>query len=1101
MSDEKIPAFREFCNDLYGKILESSKIVDVDEIFVNGDQFNFSLRPTDYDPTTKEYATRTYVPNDDPFAIHRYVIDFDISSILQENVIKQFLPEYAEYFSDINRFSPITAEELAQLKDILVKRSSFSNQFKGTKTAIEFVLSIFANAMGRYLISADPDPYHNFVYRISTDLSRDLWLKDVKPIVHPNGWGDRYILIVPDHPDYVQLRGEAEIAESIAHTPACFSYLTAGMAWDRLIHNDALARIDDYHTHYKFGFHPYAYFEPLNYLDSVRIELMRPGSFGVTIDRTSGDSVYTLTYNNPGVALEYVWTVYRYGVIVKEQHTFGPTFSFTSVDDSPFEVEVTLKRDDWTMTVGPWTLGVFNQPGLSTPENPAHSYANLTTEERRNQCFEMVNADNGDDHHTLRYHDSAYDGDMTDGWMSEPMTVLYDTDLALASNYQTNRVFYDGPEMVDQYIWSIEKNGHPLQILTTGSPEVIIATSEWETEPETVLGSQTWPHAGTKSGWTVTLTIKAGTVEQVVGSVTFGTMPDITAPSSFDFLGKPASQTNNTTATFTIGPNPDVAQYRWKLDNGTWSAPVERVGSVWDNLVLPSLGEGSHTLYYKATDSAGNWSVEWSYTWTVDTTAPIVTIVTSFGSVANHTNATLNVDSSSGDAVDYDYRVDGGAWSARRSFALDIVINSITEGSHTVEARGYDGAGNTATVSKTWTVDRTAPVVDITAGFPAVSPTNAQDYVFTVGGGGATEYQYRFDGGTWSAWTPIATPITLTNLYDGTHTINLLGRDEAGNTQVTMTTRTWVMESSRLEAVIPASLDYGSEFVITPTEIVKPGLDGSVYLFNRNNLTTPVRGFNYTPFAYSRGVLGIKYDEVRNKFYILSSASSFMGNPTYRLHEVDATTLVQTKIITVATNVLNKFTGYGSIWSTNDYVYVPTSKTTIAKYDKNTFTLQNTVTLSSTPPDDVISSINKDNIVYLVSWYYSATLSSYNLDTGALIASVGIGSYPGVNAVYDPTLDRIILSTGLYDPVTLSRTFSTPISARVACVVPGYMFIVELPYYNNPLQFKKFRLSDGALVQTITINTMNTVGTAIYDSFENRFWTYQSTGNLIVINP
>jgi len=47
-------------------------------------------------------------------------------------------------------------------------------------------------------------------------------------------------------------------------------------------------------------------------------------------------------------------------------------------------------------------------------------------------------------------------------------------------------------------------------------------------------------------------------------------------------------------------------------------------------------------------------------------------------------------------------------------------------------------------------------------------------------GSGFTHYQWRLDGGLWSGETAIATPITLTNLANGPHHVEVIGRNDAG---------------------------------------------------------------------------------------------------------------------------------------------------------------------------------------------------------------------------------------------------------------------------------------------------------------------------------
>jgi hypothetical protein len=63
------------------------------------------------------------------------------------------------------------------------------------------------------------------------------------------------------------------------------------------------------------------------------------------------------------------------------------------------------------------------------------------------------------------------------------------------------------------------------------------------------------------------------------------------------------------------------------------------------------------------------------------------------------------------------------------------------------------------------------PTATLTPGFAFGTGTNAAGYL---------TYKYRLNNGAYSAETPTGTPITLTNLPDGTYTVYALGRNDAG---------------------------------------------------------------------------------------------------------------------------------------------------------------------------------------------------------------------------------------------------------------------------------------------------------------------------------
>jgi hypothetical protein len=77
-------------------------------------------------------------------------------------------------------------------------------------------------------------------------------------------------------------------------------------------------------------------------------------------------------------------------------------------------------------------------------------------------------------------------------------------------------------------------------------------------------------------------------------------------------------------------------------------------------------------------------------------------------------------------------------------------------------------------------------------------------------GSGFTDYRWRLDDGAWSAETPSARPIKLTNLAQGSHHVDVIGKNDAGSYQndallgtdaVVTTSRTWTVDRthSRLQ--------------------------------------------------------------------------------------------------------------------------------------------------------------------------------------------------------------------------------------------------------------------------------------------------------------
>jgi len=92
--------------------------------------------------------------------------------------------------------------------------------------------------------------------------------------------------------------------------------------------------------------------------------------------------------------------------------------------------------------------------------------------------------------------------------------------------------------------------------------------------------------------------------------------------------------------------------------------------------------------------------------------------------------------------------------------------------------------------------------------------TPGRDATLTIGGPGIWVYKWRRNGGPWSADIPLVTasvlnggpftanmhdnpaPITLTNLHDGTHTVEVLGRNSGGDWQETPAAVTWTVQNT-----------------------------------------------------------------------------------------------------------------------------------------------------------------------------------------------------------------------------------------------------------------------------------------------------------------
>jgi len=210
--------------------------------------------------------------------------------------------------------------------------------------------------------------------------------------------------------------------------------------------------------------------------------------------------------------------------------------------------------------------------------------------------------------------------------------------------------------------------------------------------------------------------------------------------------------------------------------------------------------EGENTASVYAEDTAGNKSDVVEVVWTFDATAPVGLaiegtpsqgIVTANGSVALFASATDNLTA----AEDIVYR-----WTFNGVASEGAALNATAkEGENTASVVAVDAAGNAcAAVTRTWTLDTTAPANLSVAGTPADgSIVNASAFDFTASASDATTITYHW---TFGEETAAVTNFTGTAGNDGEYTVSVYAEDAAGNKSET------VAVSWTLDTVAPADL-------------------------------------------------------------------------------------------------------------------------------------------------------------------------------------------------------------------------------------------------------------------------------------------------------
>jgi hypothetical protein len=240
---------------------------------------------------------------------------------------------------------------------------------------------------------------------------------------------------------------------------------------------------------------------------------------------------------------------------------------------------------------------------------------------------------------------------------------------------------------------------------------------------------------------------------------------------------------------FSVISNPvaKIAQISCSVDD---SAPVDCM----DHVDMTNLADGDHTVGISASDTLGNQSEVYTVNFRVDATAPTVMINSGPSAVTGSANASIEfsaTDNLAGvDAVECE--IDDAGYAPCES-PLDFT--NLAEGAHVFKVRAHDKATNISSeVTKSWSIDLTAPVISIASGPNNLSNSRTANFTFsgTDNGAAITNFTCGVDGG---AFDPCTSPMGYTNFADGNHTFSIKATDAVGNVSM-VATRAWTVDAT-----------------------------------------------------------------------------------------------------------------------------------------------------------------------------------------------------------------------------------------------------------------------------------------------------------------
>jgi len=317
----------------------------------------------------------------------------------------------------------------------------------------------------------------------------------------------------------------------------------------------------------------------------------------------------------------------------------------------------------------------------------------------------------------------------------------------------------------------------------------------------------------------------------------------ITAPANG------ATVNGTVTVTSAATDNVGVTGVQFQLNGANYGSKLSAAPYTvqWDT---KTVANGSYQWNAVAQDAAGNTATSTTVFAVVnnpDTIAPSVRILTP--ATGSTLSGTVSITASASDNIGVagvQYSLDGaplGSEATASPYTLSWNTGTVAQGSHTLTATARDAAGNRSTASVTVALaDTTAPSVSITS--PTAGQTVGGTFTITATANdnvGVAGVQFLVDGAAYGAevssgYSVSCNSATLTN---GSHAINAVARDAAGN--------------KKTSATVTITVSNPTTPVSTTKAVVRVNAGGPAYTDPSGNAWSADTGFN-GGYVYAPGI-------------------------------------------------------------------------------------------------------------------------------------------------------------------------------------------------------------------------------------------------------
>lgn len=243
--------------------------------------------------------------------------------------------------------------------------------------------------------------------------------------------------------------------------------------------------------------------------------------------------------------------------------------------------------------------------------------------------------------------------------------------------------------------------------------------------------------------------------------------------------------------------------------------------------------DGTYNYSVTQTDLASNISAARAQQWVKDsTTLPIPTITTPVADpfISNQVNLILSGGCQDGLTVQLSGVVASDVLTPSNSLTQvcsgSVYSYTITkpDGTYNLSVNQTDGSKTSGSVTRTWIKDTIEPNTTLTSQPPSTNYSTVADFAFSADETGT--FECSLDGG---AYSTCSSPLSLTDLSNASHNINIRAIDTAGNVESTPVSYTWIQQGYKTIALY--HLDLAS-----------PTADSSLYTDNTFTANTSTDG-------------------------------------------------------------------------------------------------------------------------------------------------------------------------------------------------------------------------------------------------------------------